>query len=324
VQRIIEKFQKEFGRDGASLKSSDITRLIYNNDVGRLKQAILEYLNRNEDIWILFDNIDKGWPARGTTTEDITILRGLLDASRKVQRTFASRGQDAHTIVFIRQDVHDLLVDQTPDRGKEAAVNLDWSDSELIKSLVAGRIRTSTGLTGGFDSVWVQVCDAHVGGADSFRYVLDRTFLRPRDVLGFIRLAVQIAVSREHSRVEESDFQAAEVTFSKNMLNDLVHEIRDVFPHYPNVLTGFANSQRTLAEDELRITIELADVHEKVVPDVIDSLLWFSFLGLHTEDGEIYSYQLAYDLGQMKNVSRGKQRVYVIHPAFHAALNIRN
>jgi hypothetical protein len=322
VEKMIERLEAGFRK--TEFRSSDITAGVYKTDIGPLRSAILEYLTRSEGVWILFDNIDKGWPARGTEPNDIRIVRCLLEASRGLQRTFASRGHELHTVVFLRKDVHDLLVDLTPDRGKEAAVSLDWSDPTLIKSLLARRIRTSTKLEGDLPAVWVQICDPHVRGRDSFGYILDRTFLRPRDVLNFSRLAIQIAVSRDHKRVEEEDFLAAERTFSEDMTNDLRHEIRDVFPGQPDLLTAFFRSQRVLLEDDVRLALMCADVDQRETDKIIDTLLWFSFLGVVTGDDDRYSYQSMYNIDRLKALGAPKPNLKcVIHPAFHTALEIQ-
>jgi hypothetical protein len=323
VDRMISAFTDKLS--GEAISTADLTALVHRTDLGPLRDALLGYLSRSDEIWILFDNIDKGWPAKGTRPEDITSVRCLLDASRKVQRMFTARGQQTRTVIFLRKDVYDLLLDQTPDRGKDAAVNLDWSDPELIKALLARRIRSSAGIEGDFDSLWMQICDPHIRGEDSFRYLLDRTFLRPRDVLNFARLSVQIAVSRDHVRVLEGDFLSAEQTFSADMLNDLRHEIRDVFPAYGDVLSGFFRSKRVLSSDDLRLLLLCSEVAEDTVEKVIDALFWFAFLGVSVEGEEKYSYQLSYDLDRLKLLlARAPNQRYVIHPAFHTALEIAN
>jgi hypothetical protein len=323
VDRMIGAFEERSAQ--GELKTSDITAVVYKSDINAIRAAILTYLSRSEEIWILFDNIDKGWPARGTKSEDITIVRCLLEASRKIQRTFGLRGQEAHTIVFLRKDVHDLLVDLTPDRGKEAAVNLDWSDPGLVRSLVSRRIKSSSQLDGDLDSIWMRMCDPHVKGNDSFRYILDRTFLRPRDVLNFTRLAIQIGVSRDHQRVEEEDFLAAERIFSEDMTNDLRHEIRDVLSVQQDILSAFAKSSRVLSEDDVRLTLIVGNIEEAMADRVIDTLLWFSFLGVVTGEDERYSYQLSYNVERLRAVAtRSPSLRFVIHPAFHTALEIQS
>ncbi len=321
VDRVISRYEQDFSAQ--EFRSADVTALICRSDIGTLRQAILTYLGRSEEIWILFDNIDKAWPARGARPEDVVIVRSLLEASRKVQRMFDQRGQTLRTVVFLRKDVYDLLVDQTPDRGKDAAVNLDWSDVELIKRLLMRRFETSAQLSGDFSEAWALLCDTHVRGTDSLRYVLERTFLRPRDILSFVRQAVQIAVSREHERVEEDDFIEAEKNFSEAMVNDLKHEMRDVFPLYTDIISAFRKSSRSLTYEDVRLTLLCAEVPEMQVDPVLETLLWFGFLGVITEDDERFAYRQLYNVERLRpQGARWAELRFAIHPAFHVALEL--
>jgi hypothetical protein len=214
----------------------------------------------------------------------------------------------------------DHLVDLTPDRGKEAEVSLDWSDIELVKRVILRRVNASSDLDDGFDVVWMRLFDPHVKGNDSFRYILDRTFLRPRDVLNFARLAMQIAVSLDHQRVEEVDILSAERSFSEGMLNDLRHEMRDVFPNNPDVLGAFRGSRRLISDEDLTVTLVHGNAEEADVAKIIDTLLWFSFIGVVSGDEERYSYQLGYQLSRLKALGGSGRRTFAVHPAFHMAL----
>ena len=104
--------------------AADVTQLVYKQDISPLSSAISEYLkiSKKEDVWLLFDNLDKGWPVTCATSEDIMILKCLLEATRKIERQFDSRKVDFHSIVFIRNDIYQHLVADPADRGKETAV----------------------------------------------------------------------------------------------------------------------------------------------------------------------------------------------------------
>jgi hypothetical protein len=57
--------------------------------------------------------------------------------------------------VFIRNDVFELLMEQSADFGKEMRVSLDWSDADLLRDMIARRIRAADpGLKGDFESLW--------------------------------------------------------------------------------------------------------------------------------------------------------------------------
>ena len=50
--------------------------------VSELSDAVSDYLVEKECVWLLVDNLDKGWPIRGSSEMDILIVRSLLEATR--------------------------------------------------------------------------------------------------------------------------------------------------------------------------------------------------------------------------------------------------
>jgi hypothetical protein len=132
VEEIIRK-----GGDFTSLSSTaDISRLIHARPIRELNDAITAYLNVGKrDVWLLFDNLDKSWAVQKAHDEDILLLRALLEATRKLQRQFESRGVDLFSIVFIRNDIYQHLILEPAERGKETAAVLDWND-EVVPPLV--------------------------------------------------------------------------------------------------------------------------------------------------------------------------------------------
>ena len=79
-----------------------------------------------------------------------------------------------------------------------------------MKELIHKRFEEVTEPGRSFEESWLGLFDAHVGGEDSFRYILSRTLFRPRDLLNFVRKCIHVAISRGHARVEEEDIKLAE------------------------------------------------------------------------------------------------------------------
>jgi hypothetical protein len=278
-----------------------------------------------DQVVLLFDNIDKGWPSQGANEQDIAILRCLLEASRKLQRQLETQNVDFKCLVFIRKDIFDLLVDQTPDRGKESVVNLDWTDEFLLKELVRKRFAELPDLSGTFDEIWRILFDPHVGGEDSFHYIMNRTFFQPREIINYVRKCVHVAISRGHTRVEEEDILIAEISYSEDMLNNLRYEMRDVFPEHPNLLNCFIRKPLILSKDDLTVIILDGGIPEDKVDITIDRLIWFSFLGVSLGEDRRFSYQVTYNIDKLKSYimsDSDSAPVYCIHPAFHKSLEV--
>jgi hypothetical protein len=129
LQHITSDCQAKYGAEfNRSLTQQEITELLYRHDVNKLRDQIVEYLRLKNLLFLLFDNIDKGWPTHGLSATDVSILRALLEATRKLERQLHRRDVRCSTLAFLRNDVYELLVSETPDRGKEGHVTLDWSD----------------------------------------------------------------------------------------------------------------------------------------------------------------------------------------------------
>lgn len=301
--------------------AADVTQLVYKQDISPLSTAISDYLkiSEKEDVWLLFDNLDKGWPVTCATSEDIMILKCLLEATRKIERQFDSRKVDFHSIVFIRNDIYQHLVVDPADRGKETAVILDWNDPEVFKEIIRRRIIYSTQMEQLFDVLWSYFFETHINGEESFSYILNRTLLRPREILRFTRECINTAVNRGHEKVTQDDILQAEQTYSEDLLVDITFELKDVSPDYADVPYAFIGSKTLLSKDEVKHRLMDANVPAERLENAIELLLWFGFLGIYIDDDEErYSYRFQHDMKKMQ--SAVSQFAYCVHPGFRKAL----
>ena len=124
------------------------------------------------------------------------------------------------------------------------------------------------------------------------------------------------------SQLNEDDILTVEVGFSEDMLNNLKYEIRDVFPNNPEILNRFVRQDMTFSHDDLWLILAESGVPEAQVDDVLDVLLWFSFLGVLYQQEEHYAYQVLYNLPKLKSlISRETGSVnFIVHPVFRASL----
>lgn len=301
--------------------SGKVTELIYRTDIRQLDDAIGRYMSesRKEAVWLLFDNLDKGWPILDVKQEDIAIITSLLDATRKLQRQFESRRVETHAVVFLRNDIYDHLIVHAAERGKDNPAILDWNDPEATKEMVRRRIALSTGLDESFDELWRLFFASHVRGEESFSYILARTLMRPRELLRFLRDCINVAVNRRHEQVTEEDIVFAERSYSDDALVDLAHELKDVRPEFADAPYGFIGVATHIPATEVANALLKACIGRDHREKVIDLLLWSGFLGIYVyPDEERYSYQFEHNLQKMKS---GLDRyMYCIHPAFRQAL----
>ena len=297
-----------------------ITELLFRREIPILENVVADYLAHKSEVWMLIDNIDKGWPTRGACPEDVLIIRALLDASRKIQQRLERHELPMYCLVFLRNDIYELLVRQTSDRDKDTPVVVDWNDREAFKELVLQRIVSATGLSGSFDEVWARAFDRNVGTRDSFGYVVDRTLMRPRDLIRFLRKAVEVAVNRGNERVREGDFIAADSAYSEEMLVSINYELSDVSPSFTDLVYCFIGCRALMPIPQVR------EIVTHMIPDeqfesALQLLIWFGFLGVSTGDGgELFAYNVRYNLAKINAILKTGRSQLVVHPAFRTSL----
>lgn len=304
------------------LRTENVTELIYASDVRLLQETVAAFLQSKEGVWLLIDNLDKGWPVGGAQPEDILLLRCLLEATRKLQRQLERRDVEFRCIVFIRNDVFDHLLSGTPDKGKDTAILLQWTDAEAFKEVLRRRIVASTGHDDIFERLWATYFDTHVRGEDSFTYMLSRTLLRPRDLLRFVRQCVNVAVNRGHPKVTEDDILTAEKAYSDDQLQEVSFELQDISPSYGDVLYAFIGVQPVLSSSDVQTRLRAAGTKDEDLNRVVELLLWFGFLGVlnrSEEEDERYSSHYQHRVERML-MGLPSPPTYVVHPAFRTAL----
>jgi len=320
VDRIAQRLG---GADELSVRT-DLPELIYGRDIRSLANAVAAYVGNEKDaVWLLIDNLDKSWATRGTTPEDIEILNGLLDASRSLQRQFEARDVTFPCLVFIRTDILEHLNRHTADRGKESTISLDWNDAELFREIVRSRLKVSAELDGDFTSVWNQVAEPTIGTQDSFQYLVDRTLMRPRDLLLYLEQAIEVATNRGHSRIKSDDILHAESSYSEAALLWLGYEIEDTNPDIANAIYEFYGCDALLELDGVQTLLRATGISDSSLEKGIELLFWFGFLGIRNMSGEEeFSYQVQFNLRKLLHPAKQGKAKVVVHKAFRSALSI--
>lgn len=329
LNRIMEEYQSKYGsQPDRRLSTAEITELIYRHDIHRLRAAVERYLKFKDSLWILFDNLDKGWPTHGLEPYDLVVLRTLLDATRKIQNDLQGRGLPTHSIVFLRRDVYELLVEETPDRGKEARAAVDWTEPDLLREMLRRRLAVND-LPGdqAFDPLWAQVCVRFIEGEETSGFLIDRCLMRPRSLLALLEKCWGSAVNLGHTLIQEEDLLRGLREYSAELVYEIGLEIRDVFPEGENTLYCLIGCKSRLSEGS--IAELLSDLGETVDQEkVVHLLLWFGVLGITDGDEDVqFIWDYEYDERRMvawtKKWKQAGRLQFEINRAFWPALGIQ-
>jgi hypothetical protein len=247
--RLADAYQQKYGRqDGRRLTAGEVTELVYTHDIKQLRDLISNYLHRKEAVWVLFDNLDKGWSTQGVDVIDAIVLRCLVDAGRKVEREMRKAGHVVHCIVFVRNDVYDHLMRNSPDYGKEMRATLDWSDADMLREML--RLRLVLGLGAdldkvNFQTVWHELCVSHYRGEDTSTYLIHRSLMRPRNLLKIFNHCRGFATNFNRQKIEDADIEKGLKAYSADLLEELDRELTDVFSEARDLLSLPRRAQRS-------------------------------------------------------------------------------
>ena len=323
---LIAAFEEKFGREREQrLTSAQVTELVHKHNIREVRDALSAYLELKDSVWVLFDNLDKGWSAHGLRDEDVTILRSLIDAARKVQHQMQADEHNFHCVVFVRNDVYQLLVEASADYGKESRAVLDWNDGDLLREvlrrrLVHGVLPPKTP----FDKVWGSICVSHYMGEETSHYLIERSLMRPRNLIKLIAHCRGFAVGLEHSKIDEDDLRKGLKSYSLDLITEADQELTDILGQDTNLLYHFIGEGEVFSVERFGQILSGAGIDDEAISRVTEFLLYFGFIGITTQnDANTFIFDVNYDM-KLLNVmilkSKGKFN-YALNPAFHAGLN---
>lgn len=304
-QSVIHSFKDRNASEGKGLRlnAAEVTGLIYKHNIRSIRETLVRYLKLKDSVWVLFDNLDKGWSSHGITKEDIVILRCLIDSARKIQRQFQQSEIDFHCVVFVRNDVYQLLVENSADYGKENRAVMDWTDPDLLREVLRRRlVHDSLPKDTPFDPVWVKICVSHYKGEESSQDLIDRTLMRPRNLIKLLSHCRSFAVGLERLRIEETDLEKGLRAYSLDLITEADQELRDIVGQGSNLIYHFIGEGDEFDEARLSRIILGGGVPLDKLESVVEYLLYYGFVGVKIPGvGIKYIFDVGYDMKLFKS-----------------------
>ncbi|SBV35047.1 conserved protein of unknown function [uncultured Sphingopyxis sp.] len=320
---IMQEIEAAKGRRQA-ISADFLTNVIFRGGITQLKKFILDHSSSNEHFVLFFDNIDKGWPTNGVHEFDVRLVRLLIESLDKIKRDFAAAKREFMSVVFLRNDIYEMLVEKTPDRGKAGQVRIDWTDRAKLKQVIYRRLQVSSKSKGeNFDKLWQKFFVANVGGQESFEFFVDHCLMRPRFLINIVENAISNAVNRGNSKVEEADCLDAVRQHSLYLVDDFGYEIRDVSGLSADILYSLVGVDKVLSKDQFLARFTSDGMTADEADNAFRLMLWYGVIGILTKSGnERFIYDYEYNMKRLEAESRqlGENASYVTNAALHVAL----
>ncbi|MDL1988980.1 MAG: hypothetical protein LWX08_15320 [Deltaproteobacteria bacterium] len=299
-----------------------------------LSEIIMKTLNPENKYYLTFDELDLGFDPKSVDYKER--LTGLILASRNINLLSRKNNLSLNVIVFLRDDIYNLLHFEDKNKITSNHVSyIEWDTertSHTLKKIMENRF---TALLKDDDDElvkWDNVFDETkkmTGRQEKYQHIIDRTFLRPRDIIQFCN---EILRTYKEKASPESKFNNEDINKSKNLysryfIDELDDEIHKHLPEYEKYFDVFRDIG--FLQFEKKDFIEVFEKRKSQFTisdpnDLLKFLFEFSIIGFYRVGGggyggSEYSYKYK-DVKATFDIQAEKLR---IHPALMEYLQLK-
>ncbi|MBA4198575.1 MAG: hypothetical protein C0459_13585 [Chitinophaga sp.] len=233
----------------SQLQANDLTTLL-----DLLSEHIFNGIQRK--FYIVIDDLDKEWVSR-------QVVYDLIASMIEVIKEFQTKFKGVKIIISLRENLQMKVFSGTSHRGGQREkfsplfLDLNWKEKEL-RMMIDLRIQNSTNKELKLDKIF----DKKPSENFIFSYIVERTFLRPRDIISFFNRIFDMTI--EKSLIQLNLVKQAEIKYSIERLNAIEDEwsenygeITKITSFFHNMYDGF--NLRNIKEDgfaELLVEID--------------------------------------------------------------------
>lgn len=224
ADRLSEQERAEVvSRGSAVVNRIQIAEL--NRLMGVLSQEVFD--DPQDGYYTTIDSLDEDWVSSDTKYR---LIRALIEEVR----TFRSELRNVKIIIALRQDLLEKVYERTRDGGFQEEkyetyyARLSWTRDDLLEML---RLRVNEVFKRKYTNASIDISDVFPkvrGGQTPYDYLLERTMLRPRDVIAFANECFATAAGRP--RVSWQAMYDAEQHYSRKRKSALLDEWLNRFP----------------------------------------------------------------------------------------------
>jgi hypothetical protein len=267
-----------------------------------LTSYILNCLNPDNNYYVCFDQLDLGFDPQNSDYSNRLI--GLLLACRDFNIKAKENNKKLFICVLLRDDIYDNLHFDDKNKITENYVSIiEWDTprtQKTLKGLMEKRFnKLLTGNIAG--SVrWEDIFDETkemTGHQTKYQHLIDRTYLRPRDIIKFCNDVLRQYKNRvstegitDNLKFDNLDVNKARTEYSHYFLNELDDEIYKHIPKYKDYLEIFKTIGvlQFSKEEYLDAFSRKKELSASNPMDVLKELFEFSIIGFYRAGGKGY------------------------------------
>ncbi|MFH0984135.1 MAG: hypothetical protein V1882_01215 [Candidatus Omnitrophota bacterium] len=301
-----------------------------------LTTAVLSCLNPAHKYYVCFDQLDLGFDPG--SPDYMNRLIGLLLAARDINLKAKEIGKKLLVVIFLRNDIYDNLHFEDKNKITENHLStIEWDTQTTSKTLKGLMEKRFALLLGEGENVnWDEVFDETkemTGHQSKYQHILDRTYLRPRDIIKFCNQVLVEYKNRLKSepdsnlKFDNADLIKAKTSYSDYFLRELDDEIHKHLPKYEDYLEifkGIGVMQFDKAE-----FIRIFDAKKDFFPgknpmEILKELFSFSVIGFYRAGGGGFGgseYVFKYKEGRARFDETAEK--FKLHPGLMDVLGLK-
>ena len=316
------------------------------SELAQVINLLAEYdVDKHITNYVLVDRLDESWI---NSSIKYQLIRALIEALKSLRRI-----SDLKVVVAIRSDLMEKIVHDTRGLGFQSEKYEDyihrivWTSGQL-KDLVNKRINFLFRKKYNSENVFFEdIFSDRVDKERTINYMIDRTLMRPRDLITFVNICLERAEG--NASVSRQDVHSGERIYSENRRLALIDEWRPVFAtveptlkvlegrraffslfelnttDFSNLLLKYIYSDQSYVGDDLMAAIDRATGGGGEIGDLIlfvmERLYLMGAVGLNTSPTLpvqwFYKSQRRIDKASLDLNTRVR-----VHPMLHSALGI--
>lgn len=211
-----------------------------------LEDVIKNYTD-NSSYFVLIDELDENYtifPNEEDKKRYFDLITSLFKAVQDIKATL-DEGLKVYPIVFLREDIFNLITDPDKNKWHDYIINLKW-DVAKIRNMLKHRLSVvSKKHYMSFDDAWhsiflpddIAIGNRQAKSVDSFSYIDRLSQLRPRDFVEYIRECADIALKRGETKISGEIVKYNNREFSNYLLNEIRDEAHSALPEFDSVIT---------------------------------------------------------------------------------------
>jgi hypothetical protein len=270
-------------------------------DVTRtLSRSLIRCLHPEHTYFICFDQLDLGLDLE--TNDYKNRLIGLLLAARDLNLAARPDGKSLLIVVFLRDDIYDALQFEDKNKLTENSVSrIEWDTASTVhtlKSLMEKRFDVLLASNDQEHVAWEDVVDetAEMSGHQTkYRHLIDRTYLRPRDMIRICNATLQqykqrrVKTPDSQQKIVNADVINARGDYSDYLLRELDDEIHKHVPDYKMYIAllrslGIQSFEREKFVEMCKAKPEFTAGSAE--GDILAALYRFSIIGFYRAGGK--------------------------------------